>query len=327
MQHRWIRQNRWVSLALAALATTGAAQAQNGSRGIDAFEAHRYGDAKRELEMASRTNPNDARTHHYLGRIAFHETRFEDAITHLSRAAELEPAAAEHQTWLGRAYGQMAVRSGLAKKFGMAKRSKAALERAVELDPSNLEARSGLIQFHLLAPGIVGGSMSKARDHAEELAKRSAFRGALARAWIAEDRGDHDRAAREYRDAISRAPDSLIAYWGLAQLWQRAERFDSAFVLMDELIARRADAMPAYYYLGRASSLSGQRLDDGVRALHRYLSYEPREGDPPRSSAHYRLGLVYERMGDPARAKREYEASLKLEPTRGEVKKALARLR
>lgn len=327
MHQPWGSTNRWATVALLVSIFGSAAQAQNGSRGIEAFEAHRYAEAKRELEMASRVNPDDPRAHHYLGRIAYHQTRFEDAVTHLSRAAELEPTSAEHQAWLGRVYGQMAVRSGLAKKFGMAKRAKAALERAVELDPSNLDARSGLIQFYLLAPGIVGGSLSRAREQAAELAKRSPFRGALARAWIAEDRGDVDRAVREYRDAISSAPDSLIAYWGLAQLWQRAEQFDSAFALMDELIERRAEAMPAYYYLGRASSLSGQRLEDGVRALHRYLSYEPREGDPPKSSAHYRLGLVYERMGDPARAKREYEASLKLEPTRGEVRKALGRLR
>jgi Tfp pilus assembly protein PilF len=324
-QWRWIGRAIGLIGALSLVWTT--APAQNGSSGVAAFEAHRYDEAKRELEVAVRSDPDNARAHHFLGRIAYHETRFNDAISHFRQASDLEPSLAEHQIWLGRAYGQMAVRSGLAKKFGMAKRARTALERAVELDPSSLDARSGLIQFYLLAPGLVGGSMSKARHHAGELAKRSAFRGALARAWIAEDRGEHDQAAREYRDAISREPDSLVSYWGLAQLWQRAERFDSAFALIDGLIARKADAMPAYYYLGRAAGLSGQRLDDGVRALHRYLAYEPREGDPPRSSAHYRLGLVYERMGDRVRAKREYEASLALEPTRGEVKTALGRVK
>jgi tetratricopeptide (TPR) repeat protein len=213
------------------------------------------------------------------------------------------------------------------KKFGLAKRARGALERAVQLDPSSVDARASLVQFYLLAPGIVGGSTSKARAHAAEIAKRSEFRGALARAWIAEDRGKHDEAAREYRAAIAREPDSLVAYWGLAQLWHRAEHFDSAFALMDGVMARHPDAMPAYYYYGRGSSLSGQHLAAAVGALTRYLSYTPHEGEPPLSSAHYRLGWVYERMGDHAAARREYEISLRLEPTRGEVKKALARLR
>ena len=313
---------------LGALATFAASlSAQNGDGGIASFNAHRYADARRELDAAVREHPNDARVHHYLGRIAIHETRFQEAIGHLQRAAELEPSVAEHQILLGRAYGQLAVRSGMTKKFGLAKRARGALERAVELSPASIEARSGLIQFHLLAPGLVGGSTSKARAHADEIAKRSPFRGALARAWIAEDRKDYAQAAREYRDAITRAPDSLIAYWGLAQLWQRAERFDSSFALMDDLIKRQPDAMPAYYYYGRAASLSGQHLPEAAAALDRYIAYEPQEGEPPRSSAHYRLGLVYERMGDREKAKREFETSLRLEPTRGEVKAALRRVR
>ena len=291
------------------------------------FQAHRYAEARRGFEAAAAHDANNAKAHLYLGRIALHQTRFEEAIQHLEKAVALESAVADHHAWLGRAYGQLAVRSGLMKKFSLAKRSRAALERAVELDPANLEARSWLMQFYLLAPRIVGGSASRARAHATEIAKRSEFRGALARAWIAEDRGKHDEAAREYRAAIARQPDSLVAYWGLAQLWHRAERFDSAFALIDGVIARRPDAMPAYYYYGRASSLSGQHLPEAVRALTRYVAYTPHEGEPPLSSAHYRLGWVYERMGDRAAARREYEASLRLEPTRGEVKEALARVR
>lgn len=315
----------FIAAALITLATP--AIAQNGDAGITAFHEHRYVEARRELEAAVRAHPDDARAHHFLGRIAMHDTRFQEAIDHLRKAAELEPTVAEHQVVLGRAYGQLAVRSGLSKKFGLAKRARAALERAVELEPTSIEARSGLIQFHLLAPGLVGGSTSKARAHAAEIAKQNPFRGALARAWIAEDRKDYDQAARDYREAISRAPDSLISYWGLAQLWQRGARFDSSFALMDELLTRRPDAMPAYYYYGRAAGLSGQRLPEAVRALERYIAYDPQEGDPPRSSAHYRLGLVYERMGEREKAKREFEESLRLEPTRGEVKAALRRVR
>jgi tetratricopeptide (TPR) repeat protein len=316
---------RFVAAAMVLLATS--AYAQNGDGGIASFNAHRYADARRELDAAVRENPNDARAHQYLGRIAIHETRFSEAITHLEKAADVEPSVAEHQVWLGRAYGQLAVRSGFTKKLGLAKRARATLERAVELDPSSIDARSSLIQFYLLAPGLVGGSTSKARAHAAEIGKHSAFRGALARAWIAEDRKDYDEAARAYRDAIAREPDSLISYWGLAQLWQRGERFDSSFTLIDDLIQRRPDAMPAYYYYGRASSLSGQHLPEAVRALQTFLAYEPHEGDPPRSSAHYRLGLVYERMGEREKAKGEFETSLRLEPTRGEVKAALRRVR
>jgi tetratricopeptide (TPR) repeat protein len=288
----------------------GAAQAQNGDGAVASFQAHRYADARRAFEAVTTHDANNAKAHLYLGRIALHQTRFGDAIQHLEKAVALEPAVAAHHAWLGRAYGQLAVRSGLRKKFSLAKRSRAALERAVELDPSDLEARSWLIQFYLLAPRIVGGSASRARAHAGEIAKRSEFRGALARAWIAEDRGKHDEAAREYRTAIAREPDSLITYWGLAQLWHRAERFDSAFALMDGLVARHPDAMPAYYYYGRGASLSGQHLPEAVQALKRYVGYTPHEGDPPRSSAHYRLGWVYEHDAAHVQLARRWPSSM-----------------
>lgn len=316
---------RFVAGALAVVAAT--ASAQNGDVGIASFNAHQYAKARRELDSTVQVHPNDARAHHFLGRIAMHETDFRDAIAHFEKAVELEPSVPEHQILLGRAYGQLAVRSGMTKKFGLAKRARAALERAVELDPASVEARTSLLQFYLLAPGFAGGSTSKARAQAAEIAQQSPYRGALARAWIAEDRKKFDQAAREYRDAIARAPDTLIAYWGLAQLWQRAARFDSAFALMNDLINRRPDAMPAYYYYGRTSGLSGQKLPEGVRALQRYIAYEPHEGEPPLSSAHYRLGLVYEWMGDRQKARSEFETSLRLEPTRSEVKAALRRVR
>ena len=258
---------RFVAGALAVFAAT--ASAQNGDAGVASFNAHRYEDARRELDSALREHPSDARAHHYLGRIAMHETNFRDAIAHLEKAAELEPSVPEHQILLGRAYGQLAVRSGMTKKFGLAKRARGALERAVQLDPASVEARSSLLQFYLLAPGLAGGSTSKARAQAAEIAQRNPYRGALARAWIAEDREEYEQAAREYRDAIARAPDTLVAYWGLAQLWQRAARYDSAFALMNDLIKRRPDALPAYYYYGRTSSLSGQKLPEGIQALQR----------------------------------------------------------
>ena len=76
---------RFVIGALATFAASLSAQNSNG--GIASFNAHRYADARRELDAAVRVHPDDARAHHYLGRIAIHETRFEEAIAHLRKAA------------------------------------------------------------------------------------------------------------------------------------------------------------------------------------------------------------------------------------------------
>jgi len=44
-------------------------------------------------------------------------------------------------------------------------------ERAVELNPDNLDARADLKEYYEKAPGFLGGSVEKARQQAEEIAK------------------------------------------------------------------------------------------------------------------------------------------------------------
>ena len=64
--------------AVMALVVSSSATAQNGGDGIASFRAHQYTDARRELDVAVRAHPDDAGAHHYLGRIAMHETRFRE---------------------------------------------------------------------------------------------------------------------------------------------------------------------------------------------------------------------------------------------------------
>jgi len=40
---------------------------------------------------------------------------------------------------------------------GLAKKVRASFERAVELDGSNVQARSDLAEFYMEAPGVMGG--------------------------------------------------------------------------------------------------------------------------------------------------------------------------
>jgi hypothetical protein len=74
-------------------------------------------------------------------------------------------------------------------KPGLASSARQAWEKAVVLDPANLDARADLVQFHLFAPGFMGGSADEARRQADEIAKRDPVQGAVARASIAQ----HDK--------------------------------------------------------------------------------------------------------------------------------------
>lgn len=85
------------------------------------------------------------------------------------------------------------------------------LMRAVQLDPSNVGAREGPVSFYVQAPGVMGGSIAKAREQAEAIAKINPMRAHFARASIAANQKDLATAERELRAAVDENPDSLNA--------------------------------------------------------------------------------------------------------------------
>jgi len=53
----------------------------------------------------------------------------------------------------------------------LAPKMKSAWEKAIALDPKNLDARTSLIQYYLQAPGFMGGSVEKAKEVAGQVLK------------------------------------------------------------------------------------------------------------------------------------------------------------
>lgn len=306
-------------------APTGSAAAQDAlARGMELFTARRYAEARQLL--ASAPAAPDERAALYLGRIAMVEGDFDAAVRWLERAARADDRDAERHYWLGLAHAQKAQRGSRLKAFGPARRSRAELERAVALDPNGVDARLALLQFYLRAPGLVGGSAAKAEAQQRAIAERSAYRGRIAAAALLEDRKDFAGAEREYLAAAREQPDSAAAWYALGLMHQRAGDRARAFDAFERAARANDVETAALYAIGRLAAETGDRLDRGEEALRRYLATPPLEGSPPISSAHYRLGTIYERTSRAALARREYQAALAIE-RRGEYEDALRRVR
>jgi tetratricopeptide (TPR) repeat protein len=321
-----------VLAAVAALGTARAAVAQgdaatpDGDRAAALFEARRYAEAKPLLEREAKKDPRDARAPYLLGRIAAVEGDFEGAARWLERAVRLAPDEADRHYHLGIAHGQVAQRGSRLRAFAPAKRCRASLERAVELDPRHLDARLALVRFHLAAPRLVGGSVRRAREHARAIAGASEYRGMIAEGALREDARDWAKASAAYHAAARLHPDSAAAWYALGLMHQRAGHTAEAFDAFERAALANEVETAALYAIGRLAALTGERTERGEEALRRYLATPPVEGSPPLSSAHFRLGTLLERRGRRDLARREYEAALRLEP-RGEVREALARVR
>src|SRR5215212_3989267 len=106
------------------------------------------------------------------------------AIAAFEKAVAKNPKKAEYHYWLGNAYGLAARKANMFSQMSLGKKVGAEFNQAVALDPNYLDARMGVLEFDLQAPGIMGGGEDKAVAQAAEIRKRDAFLGHRAYARI-----------------------------------------------------------------------------------------------------------------------------------------------
>lgn len=93
---------------------------------------------------------------------AFEARDFARTAELLEQLALLQPECAECAHLLGRAYGHMAEQATWSRAIELAKKTRLALENAVDIDPSNAPAIEDLIRYYRRAPGFLGGDNAKA---------------------------------------------------------------------------------------------------------------------------------------------------------------------
>jgi tetratricopeptide (TPR) repeat protein len=296
-----VRLTRVVSLALAVLALAPA----TGPHAASA-ELERLIDEVRTKHAAK----------HTAGPIAAAE-----------RAVELSPLTSTARLWLGRAYGQKALEAPALAKFGPARRCRTAFEKAVELDPSNVEARGHLVEFYVQAPGFLGGSDAGAREQADRILELDPLHGHLAWASIHQHHKDTAKAEAEYRAAAGAdVPGKLDGTIALAGFYIGEQRFTEARAVWQAVLRARPDDVLARYQLARISVLSGAFLEEGVEHLQAFLAAEPPPDGPSRADARWRLALLYEKLGRMSDAQASLREALRLDPDHDHARRDLERL-
>jgi tetratricopeptide (TPR) repeat protein len=312
----------WLTFGAAALLATG----PKAEEGVKLFESGRYGPARTALEAAAKEDPKDARVALYLGRVLLNANDLDTAVAWLEKAAALDPKSSENELWLGRAYGSQAMKANFLKQASLAGKVRKAFEKSVELDPANIDGRLSLIDYYLQAPGIMGGSVEKAREQAAEIARRDPMRGRRAAGRIAEHEKHFDTALAAYERAAKEFPGKREPHFWIAGCHSRQKQYGKALDAMEKLLAEQPGEPSALFQVGVFAGVSGERLERGEECLKLYLQHSPKPDEPSLVSAHYRLGLLYEKKGNRDLARREYAAALDLDPSRQDVRDALKKL-
>ena len=230
------------------------------------------------------------------------------AIGHAETCLQKQPKAAPCQYALGVVLGVQAMSEGLLKMAGSAGRVRESLVEALSLEPTWFPARSAVVEFYLLAPGVIGGSTSKAQETARAAARPEqvrALEGRLAlqdkqfeRAlqWLGEVRtggdaaleedllawmqgaafgllneGQADKARPTFERLRKERPDDAPPLFGLARVEAEAGRHVEALAMFERCAALKgADRLPLDYRSGISLAALG-RKDAARAALTRFV--------------------------------------------------------
>jgi len=136
---------------------------------------------------------NDCTQRLHTGQGLFQQGKIDAAIVEFNAAVAAQPDNSIAHLWLGRALGRKTEKAGPLQAVLMVGEVRRELERAVALDPNNVEARLDLLQFYLGAPRAFGGGIDKAEAQVDAIAKLDPAMGQRARTLIEEkirpDRG------------------------------------------------------------------------------------------------------------------------------------------
>ena len=272
-------------------------------------------------------NPSDAGAHYGLGRVAVSQERFDDAITHFEKTVELQPESANYHYWLAIAYVNKLQNTQDFMEMGqIAPKVKSNIEKSVELDPENIDARMFLAQFLLNAPPIAGGDAERGKAELQEIIARDPRRGNILQGELFVRDKKYDDALAAFNTALAEDPDDPDVHYRIGRACQDAEYYDRAFEAFEHALQADPGHMNAMYQLGRTAVFAETTYERGIECLMKFMETEPGAGMPTWANAQWRLGMIYEQMGSKDKAIAAYKKAIELNPEYEEAKKSLQAL-
>ncbi|WP_396191228.1 tetratricopeptide repeat protein [Flavobacterium sp.] len=150
------------------------------------YKQEKFDQAKVLFESYLKSNPNSYKTVEYLGDIAGHQKKWDEAIKHYKVLKLQFPKTANYFYKFGGAMGMKAKSVNKFKALAMIDEIESSFLTAARLDSKHLESRWALVMLYIELPGIVGGSEKKAIKYADELMELSKVDGYLAKGYIDE---------------------------------------------------------------------------------------------------------------------------------------------
>jgi tetratricopeptide (TPR) repeat protein len=292
-----------------------------------AFEKGEYPQAIEILKSAAAGEPNNADLYVLLARAYLELNQYDAAVNSAEKAVAINPKNSEYHRWLGEAYGAKADHASMLSAYSLARKTQKEFAAAVDLDAHNFDAQQDLIEYDCTAPGMVGGGEEKTQPLIEKLMAMDAAEGHYATGICRAQKKNYDAADAEFTKALESKPKTAKRVYDIGDYYLQRKNGEKLLVVAGagEEIAPRDPR--GKFYRGVALILRNEKPAEAEKLLREYLDLSPMNSEYPRPwVAHYWLGRLQESRKNPAAARGEYQAALKLNGKYKPAQEALKQL-
>jgi len=292
-----------------------------------AFEKGEYTRAIEILKSAAGSEPNNGDVYVLLARSYLELNQYDAAVNSAEKAVAISPKNSDYHRWLGEAYGAKADHASMLSAYSLARKTQKEFDAAVQLDAHNFDAQQDLIQYDCTAPGVVGGGEEKAQPLIQKLMSMDEVEGHYATGICRAQKKDYAAADAEFTKALESKPKTANRIYDIGDYFlqrKNAEKLLAVAGAGEELAPQDPRGK---FYRGVALILQNQKPAEAEKCLRDYLQLAPMNSDYPRPwAAHYWLGRLQESQKNPAGARGEYQAALKLNGKYKPAQEALKQL-
>lgn len=197
------------------------------------IEEKKYSEAQQRAVSVLDKNPNNLEVIELLGDSYGYMENWDLALENYKKLVDKNPNNANYQYKQGGVLAMKALTVSKINALGIINEAKAAFVKAAELDPNHIETRWALVELYMQLPGIIGGSISKSLQYANELEAISQVDGFLAKGIVYQYDDKPNLAELNYKQAIL-VGGSVTCYQSLIDFYLAQNQKGKAIYTLEE---------------------------------------------------------------------------------------------
>jgi len=244
-----------------------------------------YAQAEVLLTEQLRLTPNKE-TKDQLGEVYGYQGKWNESIAIYKELTAAYPQNADYAFKYGGVLARKAQSSNKITALGLVGKIKENFKKAAYLNPKSIGVQWALVDLYITLPGILGGSTSKAFDHAKKLKSISLIDGYLAMGYV-----------HEYDENPAQAKENYI----------------EALELLGNLDGIQRNQL--HYQIGKVCAEYGLKLGDGLYHMQQYIKYYTPLDGVPLKWAYFRMAQLYRKRSDIPNARKWITKALQMDGT------------